>query len=179
MAEILYSDEEFGIMKTDVLLCKELGCDGVVFGMLNTDGSVDTERCRQLVELAHPMGVTFHRAFDRTDDPSKALEDIISIGCERILTSGLRPHVMLGVARIASLVMQAAGRIIIMPGGGLTTTNIRAIARKTGVTELHTSGRHYIHSKMDYINEAMEEKLGWVTVDPESIRYMISELRSV
>ena len=80
--DFLYSDAEFDIMKTDVQLCKETGCDGVVIGMLNTDGSIDKKRCRQLVELAYPLGVTFHRAFDRCANPFEALEDIIGIGCE-------------------------------------------------------------------------------------------------
>ena len=86
--DFFYSGDEFEIMKEDIKMCRQLGCDGIVIGLLKKDGSVDKKRCRELVVLAYPLGVTFHRAFDRTKDPFRALEDIIETGCERILTSG-------------------------------------------------------------------------------------------
>ena len=98
--DFLYSEIEFELMKADIQICKNLGCDGVVIGMLNSDGTVDKQRCKQLVDIAQPMGVSFHRAFDRTKDPFKALEDIISIGCERILTSGQKSVATDGVAPV-------------------------------------------------------------------------------
>ncbi len=107
----LYSDDEFEIMKQDVLVCKKLGCDGVVAGILKQDGHVNVERMTHLAELSYPMGVTFHRAFDRTADPFRAMEDIIEAGCERILTSGQRPNAMEGIELISELVKKSAGRI--------------------------------------------------------------------
>ena len=95
--DFLYSDDEFEIMKEDILQCKKIGCDGVVIGLLNADGNVDKIRTSQLVNLAYPMSVTFHRAFDRANDPFKAMEDIIECGCERILTSGQQPTASEGI----------------------------------------------------------------------------------
>jgi len=176
--DFLYSDAEFDIMKTDVQLCKSLGCDGVVIGMLHADGSVDTARCKQLVDLAYPLGVTFHRAFDRTNDPFKALEDIISIGCERILTSGQKPTAMEATELIANLIDQADSRIIIMPGSGVRSENILELAEKTGATEFHTSARISTSSKMDFIIEAMQENLTAVITDGDEVRKIIQLLNA-
>ena len=177
--DFLYSDAEFEVMKTDVKICKELGCDGVVIGMLNADGSVDIEKCKQLVTLAYPMGVTFHRAFDRVSDASQALEDIIEIGCERILTSGLQPTALEAAKTIAALIKQADERIIIMPGSGVRSDNIIELAQKTGAVEFHTSARMNIDSKMNYTNKAMKEKLQSVTVDADEIENIIAKLKSL
>ncbi len=177
--DFLYSDAEFEVMKTDVKICKELGCDGVVIGMLNTDGSVDKERCKELVALAYPMGVTFHRAFDRVSNSSQALEDIIEIGCERILTSGLHPNALNGADTIAALIKQADEKIIIMPGSGVRSDNIIEIAEKTGAVEFHTSARMNIESKMNYKNEEMKESLLSVTADEQEIKNIIANLKSL
>jgi len=174
--DFLYSNEEFEIMKIDVQTCKQLGCDGVVIGILNADGTVDKARCSQLVELAYPLGVTFHRAFDRVNDASKALEDIIDIGCERILTSGLQPTALQGADMIAALVKQADGRIIIMPGSGVRSDNIIELAKRTGAKEFHTSARINTGSKMSYTNEAMKESLRLVNVDEQEIKKIIELL---
>ena len=174
--DFLYTDEEFGIMKTNVGICKSLGCDGVVIGMLQADGTVDIKRCRQLVELAYPMEVTFHRAFDRTKDPFQAMEDIISIGCERILTSGQQPHALDGVGLIKQLIEKAEERIIIMPGSGIRSDNIAAVAEKTGAVEFHSSARIFAGSRMDYTNEVMKEKLEKVAVDEIEIKNLIASL---
>ena len=176
--DFLYSDEEFEIMKTDVQMCKELGCNGVVIGMLHADGKVDTERCRALVDIASPLGVTFHRAFDRTYDPIKALEDIISIGCERILSSGLRPTALEGADLIKDLIRQAGGRTIIMPGSGLRANNIIEIAERTGAVEFHTSARTDAHSKMQYINSSMNEQLRSVTIDVNEVKNIVGKLKN-
>src|SRR6187397_3166229 len=122
--DFLYTDEEFTVMMNDVKLCRDLGCDGVVIGLLNEDGTIDTERTKRLIEAAYPLGVTFHRAFDRVYDHRKALEDVIRCGCERILTSGLQPTVTDGVETLKALVDQADERIIIMPGSGIRSTNL-------------------------------------------------------
>jgi copper homeostasis protein len=175
--DFLYSDEEFEIMKTDIQLCKEVGCDGVVMGILNSDGTVDKKRSSQLVQLAHPMGVTFHRAFDRVENAEKALEDIIEIGCKRILTSGLVANALDGATTIAMLVKQANDRIILMPGSGVRSNNIGEIANKTGAAEFHTSARILTKTKMQFINSSMNENLQSVTADEEEIRKMAEILR--
>ena len=175
--DFLYSADEFEMMKTDISTCKVLGCDGVVIGMLHADGTVDTVRCQQLVELAYPMGVTFHRAFDRSNDPFVALEDIIETGCERILTSGLVPSCLDGAPLIAQLIQKADERIIIMPGSMLRSSNVAEIATITGATEFHTSARITMNSTMDYINEGMKENLETVTVDTKEVEAIINSLK--
>lgn len=150
--DFLYSEEEFAIMKEDIRVCKELGCDGAVIGLLTPEGKVDTGRTRELVELAKPMGVTFHRAFDMTDDPFQALEDVIATGCERILTSGQRNTAMEGAELIAALVEKAAGRIRIMAGSGLRDHNAAALAAATHAREFHTTAKTYEDSRMIYRN---------------------------
>ena len=174
--DFFYTDEEFDIMKTDVQTCKQLGCDGVVIGMLNQDGTVDKERCKKLVELAYPMGVTYQRAFDRVKDPFAALEDIIETGCERILTSGLVPSCFDGAPLIAKLIQQADDRIVIMPGSGLRASNVIDVAKITGAREFHTSARININSTMNYTNEAMKENLQTVLVDEEEVKKIIELL---
>jgi copper homeostasis protein len=168
--DFFYSAEEFDIMRSDVKTCKELGCDGVVIGMLNRDGTVDKERCKKLVELAYPMGVTYQRAFDRVKDPFAALEDVIETGCERILTSGLVPGCLDGAPLIAKLIKQADERITIMPGSMLRSGNVAEIAKITGATEFHTSARINIDSSMEYLNAGMKENLKTVTVDESEVR---------
>jgi copper homeostasis protein len=150
--DFLYDDLEFEIMQKDIAMCKQLGCNGVVIGLLTADGRVDVPRTRQLVDLAWPMGVTFHRAFDMTADPLLALEDIISTGCERILTSGQRNTAMEGAELLKILVETAEGRIIIMAGSGVRANNIAALIKETGATEFHTSARAYVESGMVYRN---------------------------
>ncbi len=153
--DFLYTDTEFKIMQADVRYCIEAGCDGIVIGMLNPDGSVDKERCSQLVNMAKQwgVGVTFHRAFDMSNDLYQALEDVIEIGCERILTSGGKSTAMEGVNVIAHLVEKAAGRISIMPGSGISETNVTDLVHFTKVQEVHSSARVKVESKMQYKNE--------------------------
>jgi copper homeostasis protein len=124
------------------------------------------------------VGVTFHRAFDRTNDPFKALEDIISIGCERILTSGQKPTAMEGSNLIAELIKQADSRINIMPGSGVRSTNIIELAEKTGASEFHTSARILSSSKMEFIIDAMQEDLSSVITDAEEIKKIIQFLNA-
>ena len=150
--DFLYSDLEFEIMKKDILLAKQLGADGVVFGILKADGTVDKARNAELFALAQPMSTTFHRAFDMTADPFQALEDIISLGIHRVLTSGQERSVAEGVPLIAQLVEKAGDRIIILPGGGIDEFNIGKIVEATGVKECHISGRKKVASNMQFIN---------------------------
>lgn len=177
--DFYYADDEFEIIKTDVKLCKELGCNGVVIGALTKDGKVDKKKCSLLVGYAYPLGVTFHRAFDRTYDPFVALEDIIDTGCERILTSGQKPTAMEGKELLKQLIQQADGRIIIMPGSGIKAENVSDIAESTGATEFHTSARIRTPSKMNYKNYAMNEKQEAISVDGDEVRKIISELKSL
>ncbi|MFT3980670.1 MAG: copper homeostasis protein CutC [Ferruginibacter sp.] len=175
--DFLYSEEEFNIMKSDINVCKVFGCNGVVIGILKADGTIDTERCRELVELAKPMKVTFHRAFDRSKDLSQALEDIIGIGCERVLTSGAVPNVTDAVDTIAALVKQAGDRIIIMPGSGVRSDNIRMLADKTGATEFHSSARKNIASRMLFQRDSMQEQNETVALDAEEAKKMLAALQ--
>lgn len=177
--DFFYSDNEYEIMKTDVKLCKQLGCDGLVIGILNADGTIDKKRNATLVELAYPLGVTFHRAFDRTADAFKAMEDIIDIGCERILTSGQRPNAMDGADMIGQLIKQAGERIVIMPGSGVRSDNIMELAKKTGATEFHTSARINTESGMLYSNAAMHENLRSVSVDADEVKKIITHLKAL
>ncbi len=174
--DFLYSDDEFAIMKQDIKICKELGCDGVVFGLLNTDGTVDKPRTAQLVELAYPLGVNFHRAFDRTRDCFEAMETLIEIGCERILTSGLQSHVTEGADMLAQLIKTADEQIIIMPGNGVKSHNISSLAKQTGAVEFHTSARTTAASPMQYTNAAMKEELKKVIADEEEIKSILQAL---
>lgn len=172
----VYNDAEFEMMKTDVQICKALRYDGVVIGLLNADGTVDKKRCAELVELAGEMGVTFHRAFDRTADPFKALEDIIDTGCERILTSGQVPNALDGADLIFKLVEQAGDRISIMPGSGVRSDNIIAIAEKTCAVEFHSSARLNVTSKKNKAKASMNEDLPVVSVDEKEVKAMIKAL---
>ena len=174
--DFLFSDEEFRIMLKDVAYCKQIGCDGVVIGMLCTDGTVDRARCGKLVQLAYPMGVTFHRAFDWAVNPFEAMEDIIAIGCERILTSGQRPTAMEGAALINELIRQADHRIIIMPGSGVRSSNMPALMKDTGACEFHTSARSRIASAMQYVNTSMGEDQSVVRADRQEIEKILRQL---
>lgn len=177
--DFLYSKDEFDIMKADIKLCKENGSDGIVLGLLNDDGSVDKKRTAQLADLAYPMGVTFHRAFDRCANPFEALEHIINSGCERILTSGQQPTAMEGVALIADLVKQADERIIIMPGSGVRSDNIIDLATKTGAREFHTSARMMKKTEMNFLSSTMKEQLHSVTVDAEEVKKILGSLSKI
>jgi copper homeostasis protein len=175
--DFFYSSLEFEIMMTDLQTCKELGCDGVVLGLLNKDGSIDKKRTARLVELAYPMEVGFHRAFDRCANPFEALEHIIDTGCERILTSGQQPTAVQGAMLIGELVNQANGRISIMPGSGVNSSNIIELAQKTGATEFHSSARMFVPGMMEYTHTAMNEKMQSLTVDDAEVRKMVSLLQ--
>ena len=150
--DFLYSELEFELMKEDILMCKSLGCEGVVIGMLTAEGKVDLTRCAELISYAKPMDITFHRAFDMTRDLFEALEDVISLGCSRILTSGGLPNAFEGIDIIRRLVEQSRDRIIIMAGAGVSLANIEAIVSQTGVKEFHGSARRIVKSKMTFKN---------------------------
>jgi copper homeostasis protein len=148
-----YSTVEFEIMKQDVKIAKELGADGVVFGILNPDGTIDKARMEQLVRLARPMGITCHRAFDMTRDPFEALNDLISLGIDRILTSGQSDSALLGAPLIRKLTEQSRGRIILMPGHGIKEHNLEQAIRETGAEEFHLYLTKNVKTGMKYIRE--------------------------
>jgi copper homeostasis protein len=135
--DFCYSDVEFQAMQHDVRMAREAGADGIVVGLLAPDGTVDAGRTAALVALARPLAVTFHRAFDMTRDPFEALDSLIGLAVDRVLTSGQEASVLEGVDLIAALVRRAGSRIVVMPGGGLTDRNIRKIVDATGVAEVH------------------------------------------
>jgi copper homeostasis protein len=176
--DFLFDKEDFEVMMNDVVLCKQIGCDGVVIGLLNEDGTIDKKRTSKLVELAYPLGVTFHRAFDRAINPHEALEDIIDCGCERILTSGQQPTAIEGASLINELIKQADNRIIIMPGSGIRASNIIDIAQQTNAEEFHTSARIFQESKMQYINQNMKDGTSNVNADQKEIEQIIHSLQN-
>ena len=135
----IYTVEEFIQMQESIVFCKENKCDGFVFGILNELGEIDKERCKKLVELAKPLPCTFHRAFDECKNPEKSLEDVIACGFKRILTSGANKDALEGASNIKNLITQAKNRIVILPGGGIRSTNISEIIKLSGANEFHTS----------------------------------------
>ena len=151
--DFLYSELEFAIMRRDIEVAKELGADGVVIGMLTAGGEIDQARAAQHMELARPLSVTFHRAFDVTRDPFAALETLIELGVDRVLTSGQEDSVAEGAELIAELVRRAGERIIILPGGGFNERNLARIVQQTGVREVHVTGFANVESGMRYRNE--------------------------
>jgi copper homeostasis protein len=164
-SDFCYSEEEFEIMNEDIRICKELGVFGVVFGILLPDGNVDVERTRQLVELAKPMNITFHRAFDMTRDPFRSLEEIIDLKIDRILTAGQKNKVPDGINLIKQLIKKAGNRIVIMPGSGITEQNIREIRDETEAMEFHLTGRNFAESQMKFRKEGIY--MGGISVIPE------------
>ena len=135
----VYSYDEFQQMKSEIIVIKNLEVDGFVFGVLNSDGSINIEQNKILVDLADPLPCTFHRAFDEVNDKVKALEDVINCGFKTILTSGCEANVDLGLSNLKELVSQAEDRIVIMPGGGLRSTNISGVLRETKAKYFHSS----------------------------------------
>ena len=134
-----YTETEVEAMCQDIEFCREAGVHGVVIGALTAEGDIDMEACKKMVAAAGDMSITFHRAFDICRKPFVALEQIISLGCHRLLTSGQQPSAEQGAEFIAELVKRAAGRIIIMPGAGINPKNIAAIEQKTAATECHST----------------------------------------
>lgn len=169
--DFLYAAEERDTMLRDIELCVRLGCDGVVIGALDAEGGIDQELCRELVAAAGALGVTFHRAFDTALDPAQALEAIIALGCERVLTSGARIDALQGMDAIAGHVRQAGTRIGLMAGAGITVGNIVEIARRTGVRQLHASAKGVQRSRMRFRNETLQGlSADWMQTQAASVR---------
>lgn len=176
--DFLYDDAEFELMRRDIEICVRLGCDGVVIGALDADGAVDVARCRELIAAAGTLGVTFHRAFDAARDQGQALEAVITLGCERVLTSGARASAAEGVDIIAGLVRQAGERLHIMAGAGIHADNLRGLAARSGAHEFHASARSTRVSAMRYHNPELRGlDPDWMATDAEQVRGLVAALR--
>lgn len=182
--DFCYSDIEFEVMKVDIEQAKKMGANGVVIGLLQADGSIDRERTAILVALARPLSVTFHRAFDMSHNPSEALEGLIELGLDRVLTSGQEASALEGIEVIAGLVQQAAGRIIVMPGGSVNERNIGKIITQSGAKEVHITGRSNVESPMTYRNlhcfmggALRPPEFTRMVTDPHRIKEMVTQCR--
>ncbi|XP_078421186.1 copper homeostasis protein cutC homolog isoform X2 [Cetorhinus maximus] len=153
--DFLYSDSEIEVMKADIKMAKANGADGTVFGVLTEDGRVNAEVCMDLIAESRPLSVTFHRAFDMVHDPMTALECLISLGFERVLTSGCDSTALEGLPTIKRLVEQAKQRIIVVPGGGITERNVQRILEGSGAQEFHCSARSSRDSLMKFRNSSV------------------------
>jgi len=167
--DFVYDECEVCLMESDVRAAMAMGAYGVAVGALTPDGNVDMAVCERLVAAAGSGSVTFHRAFDLCRDPEKALEDIVALGCDRILTSGLAPTAMAGCETLRRLVQQAAGRISILPGGGVNPDNAAELLRLTGACELHASAREVCESRMDFRRDGVY--MGATGVDEYSMKF--------
>lgn len=177
--DFLYSELECETMLRDIEACAALGCDGVVLGVLDAQGNVDTVRCRALIAAAGKLGVTFHRAFDLSRDPTRALEDIVALGCERILTSGAQAGAADGSTLIRELVRQAGDRIVVMPGAGITAQNIAALAAATGAREFHASAKGQLPSGMQHRRPLLGDMQGGeLRSDVEQVRALAMALEA-
>ena len=172
-----YDKEEYAIMKRDILICRDLGCDGISVGAQKINGEIDTEMLKQIVEWAGPMGVTCNRAFDCAPDPFKALEDIINSGCERILTSGLRSAAPDAGKLLGELVKAAVSRIIIMPGAGIKSSNIKKLVNQCNATEYHGSARKIADNPVTYINKEVSDYGNVYIADEQEVRDIIGQLK--
>lgn len=150
--DFVYSEAEFDAMRRDVAAAKDAGASGVVIGLLTPEGDVDLPRTRALIEAARPLTVTFHRAFDMARDPYAALEALLALGVDRLLTSGQEESALAGMDLIAELVRRAAGRLIVMPGGGVTPRNVGRILSATGAREVHVHIATLVDGPMRYRN---------------------------
>ncbi len=182
--DFCYTDVEFEVMKLDIETAKQLGADGVVLGILTPDGAVDKARTAELIALARPLNVTFHRAFDMARDPYEALEDLIGLEVDRVLTSGREISALEGLDLLADLVQQAGDRIIIMPGGGIHERNFQKILAGSGAKEIHVAAMTTLASPMTYRHdrcfmggELRPPEFSRDVADPARIRTMVRAIR--
>jgi copper homeostasis protein len=182
--DFLYTDLEYDVMKREIEFCGECGVDGIVLGILEPDGKIDVERTAKLIGIGRPMSATFHRAFDMCSDPFKGLEDVISTGADRLLTSGQKNRAEDGISLINKLIQNAGKRIIIMPGSGIIGSNIDLIARGTGANEFHLTGRKIIDGEMIFRKQNISmggasgiPEFSRKVADPDLIRSIIYNLK--
>lgn len=184
--DFCYSDSEFLLMKKDIENIKALGADGVVLGILDKYGNIDIERTKELVLLARPLKVTFHRAFDMSNNIIKALEDVIETGCDRILTSGGKQTALEGMDMINELIEKAGDRIIILVGSGVSEDNIVGLVNNTHLKECHFSARCFVESNMLYRNPHINmgtmqgvPEYGLFIASKDRISKMIAKLKNL
>ena len=168
--DFLYTEAEIQSMLLDIELCKQLGVHGVVFGCLTREGDIDVPLMRRLIEAAKPLSVTCHRAFDVCRDPFAALEQLIELGCDRVLTSGQQATAEKGIPLLKQLVEKAGDRIIVMPGCGVRENNIARIEAETGAKEFHTSARSVVYSQMAYRKQEVPMGSSAVTSEFETVQ---------
>jgi copper homeostasis protein len=183
--DFCYSDDELQIMLRDIAVAKQLGANGIVFGIVNPDGEVALEHTRQLVDATRPLAVTFHRAFDLCRDLSQALEDVISCGVDRVLTSGGQASAMKGIETLANLVRIAGSRIGIIAAGGIRPKNAREIVQRSGVSQVHAGLRSTIPSPMRFQNlnvafgQVRASEYERVVVTERNVRKLVLELKNL
>ena len=169
--DFVYDAREIEAMCSDIRDCAALGCEGVVIGALDADGGVDVDACHVMIDAAKGLEITFHRAYDAVADRAHALEQIIELGCSRVLTSGAARGAPEGVDAIAASVRQAAGRIVILSGAGINAGNLGELVARTGGQEFHASARGLVHSPMRYRNPALEGlSVDWMDTCVEKVR---------
>jgi copper homeostasis protein len=178
--DFVFDDLECEVMQRDIETCRSSGCAGVVIGVLTVEADVDVPRCRALMQAAHGLSVTFHRAFDFTRDPERALDTIVALGCNRLLTSGQAADALMGAPLIRKLIERGRDRIAIMPGGGITAHNIAAIAAATGALEFHASAKTRVSTRMNQPIPALGEMddAHWQT-DVAEVRARVDALRTL
>lgn len=175
--DFLYENAEIEAMLDDIAHCRDLGCEGVVVGALTAEGEVDREACGLFLRAAEGMGVTFHRAFDLVPDRHEALEALIDLGFERVLTSGGMPSAVAGASAIARLVSQAGGRIAVMPGAGIEPGNVVALREATRAREFHASAKRRLPSAMRRVpGDALGMGAGETRTDVETVRALVTAL---
>ncbi|SEP39055.1 copper homeostasis protein CutC [Mucilaginibacter sp. OK283] len=172
-----YNEDEYAIIKHDIQICRELGCNGISVGTQTIDAEIDTEWLKRIVEWAGPMSVTCNRAFDGTPDPLKSLEELIACGCRRVLTSGQKSAAPDAGQLLGELVKQAAGRITIMPGAGIKSTNLQKLVAESNATEYHSSARAVAPNPLTYINKEVSDYGNVYIADEDEVRAMVAVLK--
>lgn len=184
--DFVYTEEELQVMLEDMRQAAALGADGVVFGCLCPDGTVDRGATGRLWQEARGTGLdaTFHRAFDMTRDPLEALEALVELGIPRVLTSGCEPSALQGASTLAGLVAAAGGRITVLVGGGVTPANVRELVQLTGVREVHSTAKSRHRSAMSYrrpdmsmVSPAPPMDYEWNVTDEQAVRHLCEAVR--
>lgn len=181
--DFVYTPQEIAIMADDIRTAVQCGADGVVIGALTPQGEVDLKACQCLIEAANGVeNITFHRAFDLCRDPFQSMEQIMDLGCNRILTSGQSRTAFEGIPMLRQLVERSAGRIIIMPGCGVGVDNASRILKETGATEIHASARSAFASSMQYRKDSVHmgaagaDEYSWLETDAHIVHQIVSQL---
>ncbi|MCU0444667.1 MAG: copper homeostasis protein CutC [Microscillaceae bacterium] len=173
-----YDDDEWAIICQDVLMCKQLACDGISVGVQKINGELDTDKMKRLVDLAYPMAVTCNRVFDAVPNPYEALEQLIAAGCRRVLTSGQAATAPEGMNLLKELVAQAQNRLSVMPGAGVKSSNIAELKNFTQAYEFHASARIAAPNLVNYYNFKITDAGNMYIADNEEVRKMLELLKS-